>query len=288
MASRTSRPTSSKATARRLAEEDPAPGRARRAATRPGPSRTPRRQSCAAPPAASRRAPRSRTARARPGRGSPDRARGRSRTAPGPAPRTVPPGWWRPGCGPRSEGPCPPPARRHATWAGSGGNGAAAAVRSRRRDRGAGAAAVAAAPCGVGPGGGARSRRGDDLAAGHGDGPAGQGRSPLVLVRRQEHGRAPGDGVGTSVVEKVAVGGVQPGVGLVEQPELGLAGDQHGQRGAPALPGRQPAHRRWIAAARSGRAGPGRPPPPSRRPPAARVAKRTLSSTVRSSYRAVA
>ena len=40
---------------------------------------------------------------------------------------------------------------------------------------------------------------------------------------------------------------------LVEQPQLGAAGDQAGQRGAPPLPGRQLAHRHVARAGRPGR-----------------------------------
>ena len=44
-------------------------------------------------------------------------------------------------------------------------------------------------------------------------------------------------------VELVAAVGVEAGVRLVEQPQLGTAGDQAGERGAPLLAGREPAHR---------------------------------------------
>ena len=44
-------------------------------------------------------------------------------------------------------------------------------------------------------------------------------------------------------VELVASGGVEPGVRLVEQPQLGAAGDEAGEGGAPLLAGGQPAHR---------------------------------------------
>ena len=39
-----------------------------------------------------------------------------------------------------------------------------------------------------------------------------------------------------------AAGGIERGVRLVEQPQLGAAGDQAGERGAPLLTGREPSH----------------------------------------------
>ena len=48
-------------------------------------------------------------------------------------------------------------------------------------------------------------------------------------------------GVGDQAVEDVPSGLVEPGVGLVEQPQLRAAGDEAGDRRAAALPGRQPA-----------------------------------------------
>ena len=49
-----------------------------------------------------------------------------------------------------------------------------------------------------------------------------------------------GHGLAEQRVELVAAVGVEPGVGLVEQPQLGPAGDQAGERGAPLLAGREP------------------------------------------------
>ena len=57
-------------------------------------------------------------------------------------------------------------------------------------------------------------------------------------------------------VELVAAGGVEAGVRLVEQPQLGPPGDEAGQRGAPLLAGREAAHRRARRAGRRGRGGP--------------------------------
>lgn len=55
----------------------------------------------------------------------------------------------------------------------------------------------------------------------------------------EDHSRSPGCGVGHDVVEEVASGGVEAGVRLVEQPHLGLAGDDGGDGRATALAGRQ-------------------------------------------------
>ena len=54
---------------------------------------------------------------------------------------------------------------------------------------------------------------------------------------------AGGGGLAQRGVELVAAGGVEAGVGLVEQPQLGPAGHQAGQGGAPLLAGREPADR---------------------------------------------
>src|SRR4051794_38371634 len=57
-----------------------------------------------------------------------------------------------------------------------------------------------------------------DLAAGHDDGAGGQRRGPVQLVGGQQHGGAAGGGVDYQPVEEVPSGGVEAGVGLVEQP----------------------------------------------------------------------
>ena len=53
--------------------------------------------------------------------------------------------------------------------------------------------------------------------------------------------------------------GVEAGVGLVEQPELGVAGHQGGQRRPPPLAGGQGAHRRGGQPARQAQPVEGRP-----------------------------
>ena len=53
-----------------------------------------------------------------------------------------------------------------------------------------------------------------------------------------------GDGVTNQAVEKVPMFGIEAGVGLVQQPQFGVAGEQGGQRGPPALAGGQGADRR--------------------------------------------
>ena len=66
---------------------------------------------------------------------------------------------------------------------------------------------------------------------------------PLGFVGGEDDGGARGDGLAEQVVDEVAPGGVEAGVGLVEQPELGAPRHQGGQGGAAPLPGRQAVHR---------------------------------------------
>ncbi len=114
------------------------------------------------------------------------------------------------------------------------------------------------------------------------DDPVGQRLGAVDLVRGEDHRGAGRDGVADEAVEAVAPGGVEAGVGLVEQPELGAAGQQAGQRGAAALAGRQ---------LRDGHVGQATVSPHVSRAasmsvavaPAARPQKRTLSATVSSS-----
>ena len=63
---------------------------------------------------------------------------------------------------------------------------------------------------------------------------------PVELVRRDQDRGAGGGGSAHEVVDEVAAGRVEARVGLVEQPELGAAGDEDREGGAPALTGRQP------------------------------------------------
>ena len=86
------------------------------------------------------------------------------------------------------------------------------------------------------------------------------------------------DGVANQAVEKVPVFGVEAGVGLVEQPELGVAGHQGGQRHPAALTGGQGADRRGGQPARQTQPVEGRPDRLRPAAPAARTAKRTLSA----------
>ena len=59
----------------------------------------------------------------------------------------------------------------------------------------------------------------------------------------EHHGGPGGHGIDHQPVDQVAGLLVQRGVRLVEQPQLGTTGHQHGQRGAAALSGRQAGHR---------------------------------------------
>ena len=83
----------------------------------------------------------------------------------------------------------------------------------------------------------------DHLAGDDVDAAGGQRAGPLQLVAGDDDGRAGGRGLAQRGVELVAPGGVEPGVGLVEQPQLGPAGHEAGQRGAPLLAGREAADR---------------------------------------------
>ena len=76
-----------------------------------------------------------------------------------------------------------------------------------------------------------------DLAAGDDDRPGGEGVGPLQLVGRQQDGGAGGRRLPHQLVEEVAAGGVEAGVGLVEQPQVGLAGERP-RPGPPAAAGR--------------------------------------------------
>lgn len=55
----------------------------------------------------------------------------------------------------------------------------------------------------------------------------------------EEHRGAGRGGVGDELVDEVATGSVEAGVGLVEQPEFGTAGDEGGECGPTALSGRE-------------------------------------------------
>ncbi len=64
-----------------------------------------------------------------------------------------------------------------------------------------------------------------------------------------DDGSAPGPGIAHQLVDQVAALGVQPGVGLVEQPQLGVYGHQAGQGAASALAGAEAGHRNVAEAA---------------------------------------
>src|SRR5439155_8011552 len=69
-----------------------------------------------------------------------------------------------------------------------------------------------------------------------------QRRGTLQLVAGEEdrdagHRRAPAKGV-----QDVAPGGVEPGVGLVQEPDAGIADEQGGERGATPLTGGEAPH----------------------------------------------
>ena len=85
------------------------------------------------------------------------------------------------------------------------------------------------------------------------------------------------------VVEQVAALVVEPGVGLVEQPQLGPAGQQAGQRGPSPLTGRQAGHRQAGQAPAEPARVEGGVDVLRRGAPAARPQKRTLSAAVSSS-----
>ena len=78
-----------------------------------------------------------------------------------------------------------------------------------------------------------------DLAADDRQLAPGDGARPVQLVGREHHGGPHGRSLADQVVDEVAGGGVESGVGLVEQPQLRPPGDEHGKGGAAALAGRQ-------------------------------------------------
>ncbi len=67
----------------------------------------------------------------------------------------------------------------------------------------------------------------------------GQGLGPVEVVGGEDHRGAGGDRLAQQAVEQVPTSRIEPGVRLVEQPELRPARRHHGQRRAAALAGRQ-------------------------------------------------
>ena len=136
--------------------------------------------------------------------------------------------------------------------------------------------------------GAAVARRHVGGAAGERDDAVGQGLGPVELVGGQEHRGPRGHRPADEAVEEVAAFLVEAGVGLVEQPQLGAAGQEAGQRRAAALPGRQAGHDQVGQPAVEPAAVRARASMSACAAPAARPQKRTLSTTVSSSYRPVA
>jgi sortase A len=73
------------------------------------------------------------------------------------------------------------------------------------------------------------------------DDPISERTGALELVAREEHGRTGRGSFPDELVEHVATPGVETGVRLVEQPQVGVANEHGGERGPPTLSGRQPA-----------------------------------------------
>ena len=76
-------------------------------------------------------------------------------------------------------------------------------------------------------------------AAGEDDLAAGEGAGPVELVRGQDDGAALGGGGGDHRVEHGAAGGVEAGVGLVEEQEPRVAREHDGEREPASLPRRE-------------------------------------------------
>src|SRR6185503_17195299 len=83
-------------------------------------------------------------------------------------------------------------------------------------------------------------RRVDGVTAGDGDRARRQPTGALELVAGDDDGAAALSGGAHLGVEHVATGGVETGVRLVEEPQLRIACEEDGERGAPPLAGRQP------------------------------------------------
>jgi sortase A len=77
--------------------------------------------------------------------------------------------------------------------------------------------------------------------AGDDDLTVGQRRGTLQLVAGEENGGPGSRRIPDEAVEDVAPGGVEPGMGLVEEPEAGVTHEERSERRATALPGGEPA-----------------------------------------------
>lgn len=71
--------------------------------------------------------------------------------------------------------------------------------------------------------------------------PLGQTGGAVELVGGEEHRRSVRSRLADEAVDQVAAGGVEPGMRLVQQPQLRRTADEHGQGGAATLPGGEPA-----------------------------------------------
>ena len=80
------------------------------------------------------------------------------------------------------------------------------------------------------------------MTAGDNDMAASERAGSIELVARKDDRGAGGGGFDHEGVEQVAAGGIEAGVRLVEQPQLGVAHEHGRQRRPAALPGRQPPH----------------------------------------------
>ena len=81
------------------------------------------------------------------------------------------------------------------------------------------------------------------MASGEHDGAGGQRSGTIELVGSEDDRRTGGDGLFDEVVDEVPPAGVEPGVGLIEEPELGPSGDEDREGDPPALAGAEPADR---------------------------------------------
>src|SRR5947209_17843830 len=84
-----------------------------------------------------------------------------------------------------------------------------------------------------------RRRGGMELATGHGHDAMGERPGPVELVAGEEHRRARGGRIAHELVQAGPALLVEPGVRLVEQPQLSRPQHEGGEGGPPALAGRE-------------------------------------------------